>query len=54
MQLPGHLLAEMSTEELFWAMNIGTEYSKQFAPDEIAWLKDVVAQCHAAAEKEGS
>jgi hypothetical protein len=26
-------------------MNIGTEYNKQFAPDEIAWLKDVVARC---------
>ncbi|PLX87463.1 MAG: hypothetical protein C0618_06485 [Desulfuromonas sp.] len=50
-QLPGHLLAEMSTDGLFWAMNVGTDYVKQFAPDEIAWLKDVVAQCKAAAEK---
>lgn len=52
-QLPGHLLAEMTTEDLYWAMNIGTEYAKQFAPDEIDWLKDVVAQCKAEAEKAG-
>ena len=28
-------------------MNIGTDYNKQFAPDEIAWLKDVVERCKA-------
>lgn len=47
LQLPGHVLAEMTTDELNWAMNIGTDYNKQFAPDEIAWLKDVVARCKA-------
>ncbi len=46
-RLPGHLLAEMTTAELHWAMNIGTDYNKQFAPDEIAWLKDVVKRCKA-------
>ena len=51
LQLPGHVLAEMSTAELHWAMNIGTEYNKQFAPDEIAWLKDVVERCKAAADQ---
>ncbi|MDT8421846.1 MAG: SseB family protein [Desulfuromonadales bacterium] len=51
-QLPGHVLAEMTTEDLFWAMNVGTDYAKQFAPDEIAWLKDVVAQCKAEADRE--
>lgn len=50
LQLPGHVLAEMTTDELNWAMNIGTDYNKQFAPDEIAWLKDVVARCKAEAE----
>lgn len=50
-QLPGHVLTEMSTEDLHWAMNIGTDYAKQFHPDEIAWLKGVVAQCKAEAEK---
>ena len=47
LQLPGHVLAEMTTDERNWAMNIGTDYNKQFAPDEIAWLKDVVERCKA-------
>ncbi len=47
LQLPGHVLAEMTTAELHWAMNIGTDYNKQFAPDEIAWLKEVVERCKA-------
>ncbi len=50
LQLPGHVLAEMTTAELHWAMNIGTDYNKQFAPDEIAWLKDVVERCKAQAD----
>lgn len=45
LRIPGHVLAEMTTSELHWAMNIGTEYNKQFAPDEITWLKDVVGRC---------
>jgi hypothetical protein len=52
LQLPGHVLAEMTTAELHWAMNIGTDYNKQFAPDEIAWLKSVVERCKA--EENGS
>ncbi len=47
LKLPGHVLAEMTTENLNWAMNIGTDYNKQFAPDEIAWLKSVVERCKA-------
>ena len=50
LQLPGHVLAEMTTAELHWAMNIGTDYNKQFAPDEIAWLKDVVERCKAQSD----
>lgn len=46
-KLPGHLLAEMTTSDLHWALNIGTDHFKPFAPDEIAWLKDVVAHCKA-------
>ena len=47
LQLPGHVLAEMTPSELHWAMNIGTDFNKQFAPDEISWLKDVVERCKA-------
>ncbi len=46
-KLPGHLLTEMTTTGLHWAMNIGTDHFKPFAPDEIFWLKDVVTQCKA-------
>jgi hypothetical protein len=50
--LPGYLVAEITTPELFWALNVGTEYQKQFVPDEIKWLQDVVKQCNAAAENQ--
>lgn len=53
LQLQGHVLAEMTPAELHWAMNIGTDYNKQFAPDEIAWLKDVVERCKQEGEGSG-
>ncbi len=43
--LPGHMIAEMSLPHLYWAMNYGCESQKQFEPEEIAWLKDIVRQC---------
>lgn len=50
--IPGHVLAATTMPPLHWALNVGTEYSKQFLPDEIAWLKDVVERCTAAADQE--
>lgn len=50
--VPGHVLAATTMPPLHWALNVGTEYSKQFLPDEIAWLREVVERCAAAAEKE--
>lgn len=47
--VPGHVLAATSMPPLHWALNIGTEHSKQFPPDEIAWLREVVERCNAAA-----
>jgi hypothetical protein len=49
--VPGHVLAATTMPPLHWALNVGTEYSKQFLPDEIAWLKEVVERCSAAAEE---
>lgn len=46
-KLPGHLLTEMTTTDLHWAMNVGTDHFKPFAPDEIQWLKEVVTHCKA-------
>ncbi len=51
LQLPGHVLVEMNPAELHWSMNIGTDYNKQFAPDEIAWLKDLVGRRKAEEDK---
>ena len=50
-EVPGHVLAKMSVPGLYWALNVGTEHAKQFVPDEIAWLKEIVNQ---SAEEDGS
>jgi len=50
--LPGHVIVEMSTDGLHLAMNVGTEQAKQFVPEEISWLKEVVKQGREAAEAE--
>lgn len=47
--VPGYVLAATTMPPLHWALNIGTEYSKQFLPDEIAWLREVVERCNEAA-----
>ena len=47
--IPGHVLAATTMPPLHWALNVGTEYSKQFHPDEIAWLREVVERCNEAA-----
>lgn len=52
-EVPGHVLAATTMPPLHWALNVDTEYSKQFVPDEIAWLRDVVERCNAEAAKEG-
>lgn len=48
-EVPGHLLAATSAPPLYWALNVGTEHSKQFVPDEIVWLKEAVERCEAEA-----
>lgn len=53
-KLPGHLLVEMTTADLHWAMNIGTDHFKPFSPDEITWLKEVVELCKAEDAVTGS
>ena len=41
-QMPGFALVEISSPEISWAMNVGTEHDKQFGPEEISWLKAVL------------
>ncbi|WP_020677723.1 SseB family protein [Geopsychrobacter electrodiphilus] len=48
-QMPGYAIAEISSPGVWWAMNVGTAHDKQFNPDEIAWLKDVLARSKGAA-----
>ncbi|MDD2582525.1 MAG: SseB family protein [Desulfuromonadaceae bacterium] len=48
-EVPGYILAATTMPQLHWALNAGTDYSKQFLPDEINWLKEVVERCNEAA-----
>ncbi len=50
-EITGYMLAATTMAPLHWALNVGSDYSRQFLPDEIAWLRGVVEQCNAAAEK---
>jgi len=43
------VIAATTMPPLHLALNVGTEYSKQFLPDEIAWLREVVERCNEAA-----
>ncbi|HEY6008691.1 MAG TPA: SseB family protein [Geobacteraceae bacterium] len=52
-EVPGHVLAATTMPPLHWALNVGTAYSKRFVPDEIAWLREVVERCNAAAADQG-
>jgi hypothetical protein len=51
-EVAGHLLALTTTAPLHWAMNAGTDFSKQFHPEEIAWLREAVERCNAEAAKQ--
>jgi len=51
-EVPGHVLAATTRPPLHWALNVGTEYSKQFLPDEIDWLRKAVELCNAEAAME--
>jgi len=51
-EAPGHVLAANSVPQLQWALNVGSEPSKLFQPEEIAWLKEVVAHCEANGRQE--
>lgn len=50
-EVPGHVLAATSMPPLHWALNVGTDYSKEFVPDEIAWLREAVERCEAASKE---
>ena len=39
----GYQLAELTPEKLHWAINVGSQFSKELVPEEIDWLKQAVA-----------
>jgi len=51
--LPGHVIVEMSTPGLHWALNLGTDHQKEFLPDEIEWLGSVVSRCKEHEQEQG-
>ncbi len=42
--LPGHAVIEMMSTDINWALNVGTEHTKTFVPDELELLKELVVQ----------
>lgn len=40
----GHVLAQHTTPPLHWALNVGSDYSKTFVPEEISWLAEMVEE----------
>lgn len=40
----GDAIAQMTPPTLNWALNVGTDCQKQFVPDEIAWLQEIIKQ----------
>ena len=51
-EVAGHLLALTTTAPLHWALNAGSDFSKEFVPEEIDWLREAVQRCNAEAAKQ--
>lgn len=41
--IPGHAVVEMMNTDFHWVLNAGTKHMKKFVPDEIQWLKEIIA-----------
>ena len=48
----GHGIAEMSSPNIYWVLNYGTERQKFFDPEEIEWLKDIVQKTKQKSQKQ--
>lgn len=48
----GHGITELSTPNIYWALNYGTELQHFFDPEEIKWLKVVVNQANEKSQKQ--
>jgi hypothetical protein len=38
MRMTGAGLAQISPAAMYWAVNVGSKYAKEFVPDEISWI----------------
>ena len=50
----GHGIAEMSSANIYWALNYGTDLQKFFDPEEINWLKDIVRKTKEKSQKQST
>ncbi|MCD6581982.1 MAG: SseB family protein [Desulfuromusa sp.] len=50
----GHGIAEMSSPNIYWVLNYGTDHQKFFDPKEIEWLKVVVGQTKENSQKQST
>jgi len=50
----GHGIAEISSSNIYWVLNYGTELQKFFEPGEIAWLKNIVLQAKEKSQKQST
>ncbi len=48
----GHGITEMSSANIYWVLNYGTDFQKFFDPEEIKWLKDVVRKTKEKSQKQ--
>jgi len=52
-EVPGHFPPAATMPKLHLAMNVCTDFSNQFLPGEIAWLREVVESCNQVDAEQG-
>ncbi|MFK5926740.1 MAG: SseB family protein [Desulfuromusa sp.] len=50
----GHGITEMSSANIYWVLNYGTDHQKFFEPKEIEWLKVVVRKTKEKGQKQST
>ncbi|MDP3919279.1 MAG: SseB family protein [Candidatus Omnitrophota bacterium] len=40
--VPGHAIVRTMKPDFYWLLNVGTDYTKRFVPEEISWLKSEI------------
>ncbi len=50
----GHGITEISSANIYWALNYGTDLQKFFDPEEIKWLKAIVDEANKKSQKQST